>query len=109
MLQGESCTAQLAKKYKFLLAFESDICTDFVSFKLFSILQESTTVAVVMGGADYASITPPMSVINVADFKSAKDLANYLLFLDAHSGTKLFKISGGGNCEAISDGAGVSL
>jgi hypothetical protein len=46
----------LAKKYKFLLAFESDLCTDYVSFKWFSVMSEPTTVAVVMGGANYASL-----------------------------------------------------
>lgn len=29
-------------------------------------------------------IAPPMSYISVADFRSAKELANYLLFLNAH-------------------------
>ncbi len=76
----------LAKKYKFILAFESDLCTDYVSFKWFQVMQEPTTVAVVMGGANYASLAPPMSFINVADFRSAKELANYLLYLDTHDG-----------------------
>ena len=69
-----------------MLAFEMDICTDFVSYKLFSVLNEPTTLAVVMGGADYSKLLPPMSYIDVADFKSAKDLANYILYLDAHNG-----------------------
>ena len=69
-----------------MLAFEDDLCTDFTSFKWFSVMQEETTVAVVMGGANYAALAPPMSYINVADFRSAKELANYLLYLDAHPG-----------------------
>ena len=81
----------LAKKYKFLLAFESDLCTDYVSFKWFSVMDQPTTVAVVMGSANYAAIAPPLSYISVADFRSAKELANYLLFLNAHDG-KCFKI-----------------
>ena len=31
-------------------------------------------------------VAPPMSFINVADFRSAKELANYLLYLDSHDG-----------------------
>ena len=69
-----------------MLAFEQDICTEFVSFKLFSVIQEPTTIAVVMSGANLAEMLPAMSYIDVGDFKSAKDLANYLLYLDAHNG-----------------------
>ena len=69
-----------------MLAFEQDICTDYVSFKLFSVIQEPTTIAVVMSGANLVEMLPPMSYIDVADFKSAKDLSNYLLHLDAHNG-----------------------
>ena len=84
--QGQSCIQWLASKYKFMLAFEMDICQDFISFKLFSVLDQPTTIAVVMGGVDYAKILPPKSYIDVSDFKSAKDLSNYLLYLDAHNG-----------------------
>lgn len=88
--KGENCLQFLAKKYKFLLAFESDLCTDFASFKWYSIMDQPTTVAVVMGAADYSRLAPPKSYINVADFKSAKELANYLLFLNAHDGKYSF-------------------
>ena len=90
LFQGHTCVQHLAQNYKFMLAFESDLCTDFVSFKWFSIMDQPTTVAVVMGGANYAAMAPPMSYINVADFKSAKELANYLLYLDSHYGKKLY-------------------
>ena len=35
-----------------------------------------------MGGADYKSFAPPKSFIDVKDFNSPKDLAEYLLYLD---------------------------
>jgi len=82
--KGETCTQYLAKKYKFVLAFEADLCTDYATYKWFSVMDQPTTVAVVMGGANYAALAPPMSFINVADFRSAKELANYLLYLDSH-------------------------
>ena len=75
-----------------MLAFEQDICTDFVSFKLFSVIQEPTTLAVVMSGANLGEMLPSMSYIDVSDFKSAKDLSNYLLHLDAHNGKNRKKI-----------------
>ena len=35
-----------------------------------------------MGGADYAKYAPEHSFINVADFDSAEQLAQYLIYLD---------------------------
>ncbi|KAB7500493.1 hypothetical protein Anas_12379, partial [Armadillidium nasatum] len=39
-------------------------------------------IPVVRGAADYASIAPPHSYINVEDFKTPEELANYLIYLD---------------------------
>ncbi|RXG68587.1 Alpha-(1,3)-fucosyltransferase C, partial [Armadillidium vulgare] len=39
-------------------------------------------IPVVRGSADYAAIAPPHSYINVEDFETQKDLANYLIYLD---------------------------
>ena len=60
------------------------MCTDYVSDTIFSVLEEQT-VAVVMGGVNYAALLPPLSYIDVSDFKTAKDLANYLLYLDTNT------------------------
>lgn len=68
-------------QYKFYLALENSFCTDYISEKMWRVLGYDI-VPIVMGGADYASIAPPHSYINAADFKSVKDLANYLLYLD---------------------------
>ncbi len=42
-----------------------------------------------MGGADYKSIAPPNSYIDVFNFTGPKDLANYLLHLDNNIVRKL--------------------
>jgi hypothetical protein len=39
-------------------------------------------IPVVYGGADYTQFAPLHSYINIADFKSPKELAEYLLLLD---------------------------
>ena len=39
-------------------------------------------VPIVLGGADYAKYAPEHSFINIADFENAKQLAQYLLYLD---------------------------
>ena len=76
-----------------MLAFESELCDEFASFKFYSIMDAPTTVAITMGGANYASLAPPLSYINIADFKSAKELANYLLYLNENDGNYLKFIS----------------
>lgn len=40
------------------------------------------TVPIVFGGVDYSLFSPPHSVINVRDFPSPRDLADYLLLLN---------------------------
>jgi len=77
--------SQLPKKKKkkliAWLSFENSICPDYVTEKLYRPLYYDT-VPIVMGGADYDSFAPPSSIINVKDFKTPKDLAEYLLKLD---------------------------
>lgn len=75
------CDYKIATDYKFYLSFENSICTDYVTEKFFNTLL-LPIVPIVLGGADYASLAPIHSYINVADFKSPKDLAQYLLYLD---------------------------
>ena len=43
---------------------------------------DENIVPVVMGGADYSKLAIPGSYINVLDFKTVKDLAEYLHYLD---------------------------
>ena len=81
-LSNPKCYDKLARKYKFYLAFENSLCRDYVTEKFFSILQHDL-VPIVLGSADYASIAPPHSYIDVTQFKSPADLATYLLELDA--------------------------
>lgn len=82
-LSNPECYDKLANDYKFYLSFENSICQDYVTEKLFNILQHDM-VPVVLGGADYLKIAPPHSYIDTAWFASPADLANYLLHLDSH-------------------------
>ncbi|RXG54878.1 Glycoprotein 3-alpha-L-fucosyltransferase A [Armadillidium vulgare] len=77
----EKCYEMFERKYKFYFSFENSFCKDYVTEKFFNILSYYI-IPVVMGGADYAAIAPPYSYINVEDFESPKDLANYLIYLD---------------------------
>lgn len=77
---GQNPCGGVKDMYKFYFSFENSICTDYVTEKVWRTLGKS--VPIVLGGADYKNILPPNSFIDVRDFKSAKDLANYLLELD---------------------------
>ncbi len=71
----------MAERYKFYLSFENSVCKEYVTEKLHRTL-DLPTIPIVLGGADYQKITPDKSVINVLDFKSPKELVEYLQHLN---------------------------
>lgn len=75
------CYQRLGERYKFYLAFENAWCHDYVTEKLFLPLN-SSMIPIVYGGADYEKFAPPGSYINVDNFSSIKELAEYIQFLD---------------------------
>ncbi|KAL7642686.1 UNVERIFIED_CONTAM: hypothetical protein RMT77_007251 [Armadillidium vulgare] len=79
--QEAKCYKKMEKEYKFYLSFENNFCKDYVTEKFYRILNYYI-IPVVRGAADYASIAPPHSYINVEDFKTPKELANHLIYLD---------------------------
>ncbi|XP_028405308.1 glycoprotein 3-alpha-L-fucosyltransferase A-like [Dendronephthya gigantea] len=74
------------KDYKFFLAFENSNCRDYVSFKMWMQGFGNDAVPVVMGAykEDYIEHVrvPSNSIIHVDDFKSPRELAEYLKMLD---------------------------
>ncbi|GLH02601.1 Alpha-(1,3)-fucosyltransferase C [Gryllus bimaculatus] len=70
----------LARGYKFYLSFENSLCKDYVTEKLFNILQLDI-VPVVYGAANYSAVVPPHSYIDARAFASPRHLAAYLSFL----------------------------
>ena len=81
--QRQSCSDMLDKTYKFYLSFENSLCVDYLTEKIWKILRLNI-VPVVLGGADYKEILPPNSYIDVRDFRSPKELANYLYELNSN-------------------------
>ncbi len=49
---NEDCKAFISKEYKFYLAFENSVCTDYITEKFFNILRHDI-VPVVWGGGNY--------------------------------------------------------
>lgn len=78
-------------EYMFYLAFENSKCPDYVTEKLFRVINtdisESPPVAVVMGPNKtwYEEHLPSRSFIHVNDFESPEKLADYLKFLSQNS------------------------
>ncbi len=79
--EKKSCLKMAGKTYKFYLSFENSACIDYVTEKLRHPLLNNM-IPIVMGGIDYGVRAPPHSVIDVKNFKSPKDLAEYLALLD---------------------------
>ncbi|XP_053955796.1 alpha-(1,3)-fucosyltransferase C-like [Anastrepha ludens] len=71
------------RTYKFYLAFEEELCMDYVGENFYKALG-GRIVPVVFGGANYERFAPPQSYINARDFASIRDLTEYLVYLDQH-------------------------
>ena len=76
-----TCVRDFIPNSKFYLAFENSHCMDYYSEKI-SKAQLYNVIPIVMGAANYASILPPHSYIDVEDFAGPKELAEYLHHLD---------------------------
>lgn len=78
---GGGCLPAISHQYKFYLSFENSLCNDYITEKLFIVMQYDI-VPVVFGGGDYESVAPPGSYIDANDFESPRALADYLIFLN---------------------------
>lgn len=76
----DNCKAALGRDYFFYLAFENSLATDYISEKTF-VMMGNGLIPVVYGGADFKKHLPPKSYINAQDFKTTKDLAEFLVKL----------------------------
>ncbi|XP_005100401.1 4-galactosyl-N-acetylglucosaminide 3-alpha-L-fucosyltransferase 9-like [Aplysia californica] len=77
------CLSMINETYKFYLSFESAMCDDYITEKLFK-YYGLDLITVVRGTNQYTEHAPKGTYINAADFSSPKELAEYLLYLDQH-------------------------
>ena len=75
------CNMHITNNYKFYLAFENSICKDYITEKTFAWLRRDI-VPIVLGGANYKQLLPSYSYIDITDFSSPRELADYLNYLD---------------------------
>ncbi|XP_046472918.1 alpha-(1,3)-fucosyltransferase C-like [Neodiprion pinetum] len=73
----DECYEQLEQGYFFYLSFENSMCRDYITEKVYRIL-DYDVIPVVYGAADYETFLPPNSYINVKDFPSIEALATFL-------------------------------
>ena len=71
------CDKMLNSTYKFYFSFENSLCTDYVTEKVFNVL-DKFVVPVVFNGADMKRFLPPKSYIDANDFDNVEDLGIYL-------------------------------
>lgn len=77
----ELCYSMLDRKYKFYLSFENSLCADYITEKVYKIL-EKHVIPIVLGNNAYEEILPKHSFIDVRSFRSPKYLADYIKYLD---------------------------
>ncbi|XP_046582771.1 alpha-(1,3)-fucosyltransferase C-like [Haliotis rubra] len=69
------------KHYKFYMALENSYCRDYITEK-FSASLAKWQIPIVAGGGDYNKVAPPHSFIDISDFNTLQELAEYLRYLD---------------------------
>lgn len=71
-----TCVQDVLNDYYFYLSFESSLCDDYVTEKLWKVLSDQVTVLpVVMGLANYSQLLPENTYLSVFDYSSPKVLA----------------------------------
>lgn len=82
--KGDDCLKKvLQTKYKFYLALEESFCKHVLSqnvWKVFSL--QIQMLPVILGAANYSDYYPEGTYIDARGFRSVKNLAEYLLYLD---------------------------
>ncbi|XP_069124332.1 alpha-(1,3)-fucosyltransferase C-like [Argopecten irradians] len=74
----ENCLPAIEKGYKFHLAFESSLCKDYITEKVFNIYRLNSVIPVVRGGVNYNVYLPPGSYIDASNFPSPFALSKHL-------------------------------
>ena len=77
---SQKCYQTIEKEYHFYLSLENAICKDYITEKLFNIL-DYNIIPIVFGGVGQENFLPPKSSINVFDFRSTAALGQHLIKL----------------------------
>jgi hypothetical protein len=80
---SSSCKSDIARSFKFYLSFENSACNGYITEKFFEWFNFDI-VPVVLGLGNYSFYAPKSGYINALDFKSPKELGEYLTYLDSN-------------------------
>ena len=75
------CVHKIRSKYKFYLAFENSICSEYITEKYWNTLNsDSYNIPIALGAKidEYRTLSPPNSFLHVRNFTSPKVLADYM-------------------------------
>ena len=75
------CLHDIVKDYKFYIAFENSLCVDYLTEKAAQFMN-TPSLPIVMSYTQVDNFLPSKSYINAFDFKSIKELAEYIIYLD---------------------------
>ncbi|KAK6989809.1 glycoprotein 3-alpha-L-fucosyltransferase A-like isoform X1 [Biomphalaria glabrata] len=82
-INDRDCLREITLKYKFYLGFESNFCKDYITEKLYRYL-DSDMIVVARGHNTFSRLVPSEIFLNTANFKSPRELADRILYLDTH-------------------------
>lgn len=82
--RNEQCLKTLSGEYKFYLSFENSVCRDYVTEKLWNSLSYKMVPVVLKRSLLISYGVPDSAFIAVDDFKTAKDLADYLTLVGSN-------------------------
>ena len=79
------CTEEMSK-YKFYFSAENNLCNQYITEKYWSNPFKINAVPIVLGGSNYADpqLAIPGSFISALDFKTPKDLVEYIKKVDSN-------------------------
>ncbi|KAH9491733.1 hypothetical protein Btru_045677 [Bulinus truncatus] len=79
----KECLHNINVKYKFFLSFENSFCKDYITEKYYRYLN-SDMIVIARGYNKYSRLVPSEIFLNTANFKSPKELADKIIYLDSH-------------------------
>ncbi|KAH9487501.1 hypothetical protein Btru_075737 [Bulinus truncatus] len=79
----KECIHSINVKYKFYLSFENSFCKDYITEKFYRYLN-SDMIVIARGYNKYSRLAPSEIFLNTANFKSPKELADKILYLNSH-------------------------
>jgi len=77
------CNLMVERDYKFYFSFENSVCKDYVTEKVFRMMRYDV-VPVLYGKGPDPKLVPRNAYINLLDFESLEDAADYLKYLDSN-------------------------